>query len=61
MKTKLPKTLYIRREADGKESYLVAFETTREHCDLEEVRIVGEYRLVKPLKVKVTAEVVAIT
>ena len=59
MKEKLPKTLYVRREVDGKETYLVAGETTREHCDMDETRTVGEYRLVKQMEV--IAEVVTIT
>lgn len=54
----LPKTLYIRREADGNSSYLVAEETVRDQSDLTEKRIVGEYKLVQTLEV--TTEVKAV-
>lgn len=59
MKTKLPKTIYVRREAAGNESHLVADPTLRTHCDLNAIRIVGVYKLLK--QVEVTAEVVTIT
>lgn len=52
---KLPKTLFVRREVDGDEIFLVAEEAIRSHCDLEEVRIVGKYELVE--QVKLTAEI----
>ena len=58
MKTQLPKTLYVRREADGKESCLVAGETVREHCVINETRIVGEYKLGQRMEVE--AQVVTI-
>ena len=54
----LPKTLYVRRETDGDEDYLVAQETLREQSDLDEKRIVGEYKLVQTLIV--SAEVKAV-
>jgi len=54
----LPKTLYIRREVDGNNSYLVAEETMRDQSDLAEKRVVGEYKLVQTLEV--TAEVKAV-
>jgi hypothetical protein len=47
----LPKTLYVRRDIDGEDTYLVPTETLREQGDLEERRIVGEYRLVQTLVV----------
>lgn len=59
MKTKLPKTLYVRREVDGTETYFIAGKTTREHCELDETRIVGEYKLVKQMEV--IAQVMTIT
>ena len=51
----LPKTVYIRREIDGDESYLVSEETMRAQTDLTEKRIVGKYTLVQTFEV--TAEV----
>lgn len=48
---KMPKTLYVRRDVDGEDEFLVAAEQIRDHCDLEEDRIVGEYELVEHLKV----------
>lgn len=52
----LPKTIYIRREVDGDTSYLLAEESLKDQCDLNEIRAVGEYRLVQSLMVH--AEVV---
>jgi len=54
----LPKTLYVRRENHGDSDYLVAEETLREQSDLEERRIVGEYKLVQTLIVSAEVKVV---
>ena len=43
---KLPKTIAVRLEEDGDESYLVAEATPFEHADVEQ-RQVGIYELVK--------------
>jgi hypothetical protein len=47
----LPKTLYVRHDIDGEDTYLVPTETLREQADIEERRIVGEYQLVQTLVV----------
>jgi hypothetical protein len=51
MKTKLPKTLYVRREIDGDANYLVAEETLRDQLDAVEKRLVGRYELVSTQEV----------
>lgn len=53
----LPKTLYVRRDTDGDETFLVAEETLRDQSDLEEKRIVGEYKLVQTFEVTAEVEV----
>jgi hypothetical protein len=51
MPKKLPKTLYVRREVDGDNAYLVAEESMREQLDVTETRLVGEYKLVSQCEV----------
>ena len=51
MPKKLPKTLYVRREVDGDNAYLVDEESMREQLDVTETRLVGEYKLVSQCEV----------
>lgn len=44
-KGKLPKKLYVYREQDGDDAYLLCYETLRECADLQENRQVGIYEL----------------
>ena len=44
-KEKFPKKLYVYREQDGKDTYLLCYETPRECADLQEDRLVGIYEL----------------
>lgn len=58
-KTKsLPKTIYIRKEIDGDQTYFVAGETAKEHGELTEKIIVGEYKLVQTLEVSTEVKAV---
>ena len=44
-RTKLPKTVYVRREEDRGETFLVVKEEIRDHLAVCEERIVGTYKL----------------
>ena len=40
-----PKKLFVYREQDGSDSYLLCFESERECADINEERLVGVYEL----------------
>ncbi len=53
---RLPKTIYAKREADGKETYLVAYLTPEELAgELNKEILVGMYKLKRQIKVKLSA------
>lgn len=56
-KEKFPKKLYVYKEKDGEDTYLLCYETPRECADLQEDRLVGIYELVGIGKVAVNVEV----
>ncbi len=56
-KEKFPKKLYVYKEKDGEDTYLLCYETPRECADLQEDRLVGIYELVATGKVAVSVDV----
>lgn len=44
-KAEFPKKLYIYREQDGEDTYLLCYETPRDCANLQENRLVGIYEL----------------
>jgi hypothetical protein len=58
MKKTLPQTIYVRLQQDRDDQWLQAEINLRDHLDIDETRLIGEYKLVA--RHEVTAEIKAV-
>lgn len=54
---KFPQKLYVYRDVDGEDTYLLCYETPRECADLQEDRLVGIYELTGTGTIAVSVDV----
>jgi hypothetical protein len=53
-KNELPKTVFVQKVTDdGDEPYLMIYDTVREVAEIDETKVVGEYKLVRKIDVSV--------
>lgn len=55
-KKKLPETLYVYEEQDGKETYFYAYRKKEDCAEWEVKQLVGEYQLKKTMIVETVAK-----